>query len=441
MHYSYILRCEDQSLYTGYTNDIKKRLLSHLSGRGAKYTRSHKPKYLVHIECFLDKSEALKREAEIKAYSKNEKESLCNIKFPISRLLGKKVIAEKLLSWYQANKRPLPWRDDPIIPYQIWLSEIMAQQTRMTTVVPYYEAFLEKFPDIESLASAKEDDVLKQWEGLGYYSRARNLHKAAKLLNSEYDAQLPKTAKELKKLPGIGDYTAAAIASIAFGEAVPAVDGNVLRVASRLEAFGEDISLPKSKESISKIVGKWIPKDASGDFTQAMMELGAVICTPKQASCASCPLKEICLAFSIGLVSNLPFKQSAKKPKILHRAVLLMQDENERWLLRKRKERLLNGLWEFPGWDCKAGQEKASLKKLLQSWNLPSTKNLKSIGHAKHVFTHLQWEMEGYYIQTQATFKAPDGYEWKDASVFEKEAWPTALQFYRKQALKISSKP
>ena len=204
-------------------------------------------------------------------------------------------IVEPLLFWYQKNKRSLPWRDQPT-PYRVWVSEIMLQQTRVEAVKPYFERFLSQLPSIEALASCPEDRLLKLWEGLGYYSRARNLQKAARLLVEQYGGQLPADYRQLTALPGIGDYTAGAIASIAFGIAVPAVDGNVLRVISRILCCGDDIGLPQTKQSFRQLLLPVVPQHSAGDFNQALMELGATVCLPSSARCLLCPLAALCRA-------------------------------------------------------------------------------------------------------------------------------------------------
>lgn len=262
-------------------------------------------------------------------------------------------ISIPLLAWYSENRRSLPWRDDPSA-YHVWISEIMLQQTRVEAVKGYYTRFLERFPDIFTLARAEEDTVLKLWEGLGYYSRARNLQKAARVLVSEYGGEMPRNAKELKKLPGIGPYTAAAIASIAFGEKIPAVDGNLLRVFSRLTLYEKEIRTLAALKAAEAFFLAEMPADHPGDFNQALMDLGAGICTPGGTPvCGNCPLLLLCLAAAQDRAAGLPLMPAKKARRIERHTILVIRDDG-RILLRKRPDRgLLAGLYEFPnenGW-------------------------------------------------------------------------------------------
>jgi len=222
------------------------------------------------------------------------------------------MISAQLLAWFRVNKRPLPWRESKT-PYTIWISEIMLQQTRVNQVIKFYLCFMEKFPDIKSLAAASEQEVLKYWQGLGYYSRGRNIHKAAIQINTLYNNQFPTQYESIKKLPGVGPYTAGAIASIAFHSPVVAIDGNVLRVISRLFAVNTAINTSEGKKIITGIVEDILPKKQPGDFNQALMELGALVCKPKNPDCDSCPLKNYCIAFQQGIQYQLPKKISNKK--------------------------------------------------------------------------------------------------------------------------------
>jgi len=257
-------------------------------------------------------------------------------------------IRRRLLAAYDAGKRDLPWREETD-PYRIWVSEIMLQQTRVETVLPYYGRWVERFPTVEALAEAKEDEVLKLWEGLGYYSRARRLHEGARVLKERYSGELPGNNEELRELPGIGDYTAGAIASIAFGEAVPAVDGNVKRVLSRLY----DLPAPAPVE-LKRIAGGLVDSDRPGDFNQALMELGALVCLPRSPRCGECPIRTQCLALERGTVPDRPAPK-AKKPVpevdlVVLVAVARGSDGEKKLLLRKRPgSGLLAGMWEFPG--------------------------------------------------------------------------------------------
>ncbi|MFT5126410.1 MAG: A/G-specific adenine glycosylase [Rhodothermales bacterium] len=256
------------------------------------------------------------------------------------------MLTDRILAWYAANKRPMPWRDQPNA-YRVWISEIMLQQTQVATVIPYFKRFVDRFPDIASLAEAEQDDVLKLWEGLGYYSRARNLHKAAKLVIDSHDGQIPGSFCELCKLPGLGDYTAAAIASIVYGEAIPAVDGNVLRVVARWRGLPDDIGKTSTRDSIRAWLTPFT-SPAPADFNQAMMELGALVCRPRQPRCLACPLQSECVALATGRIDELPVKARRKPVPTRTRLAAVIRDD-DRILLRQRSDNeMLGGLWGLP---------------------------------------------------------------------------------------------
>ncbi|MDX9981535.1 MAG: A/G-specific adenine glycosylase [Lentisphaeria bacterium] len=255
----------------------------------------------------------------------------------------------RLLAWYRRHQRQLPWRDDPS-PYRVWVSEIMLQQTRVVAVQPYFARFLDRFPSLESLAAADQEEVLKVWEGLGYYSRARNLHRAARLVVAERGGLIPATSVELAELPGVGPYTAAAIASIAFGEATPVVDGNVLRVVARHRAWREDIAAVRTRNRVRASLEEAIA--VSGDpssFNQAMMELGALVCTPRQPQCVVCPLAGDCRALAENVVAELPVKRKRGAVPCYEIAVGLVFDGELVFIARRGEDQMLGGLWEFPG--------------------------------------------------------------------------------------------
>lgn len=263
----------------------------------------------------------------------------------------------RLLDWYRRQKRDLPWRRTRD-PYRIWVSETMLQQTRVETVIPYYERFLERFPTVTDLAAAPEADVLKAWEGLGYYSRARRLHEAAKVIAERYGGVFPDDPEAVAALPGVGPYTKGAMLSIAFGRPEPAVDGNVMRVLSRFFLIRDDIAKPATRAKMEKFARRLIPEDAAGDFNQALMELGATVCVPKAPTCLVCPVMERCGARLAGEEEELPVKAKAKPPRTERRLVAWIVDGQGRLLIRQRPERgLLAGMWELPHVEATAAEE------------------------------------------------------------------------------------
>ena len=344
------------------------------------------------------------------------------------------LIAQPLLHWFWANHRVLPFRSDPT-PYHVWVSEIMLQQTRVAAAVPYYERFVQELPDIPALAACEEERLLKLWEGLGYYSRVRNLQKAARIVCEQYGGQLPGDLAALKKLPGIGDYTAGAIASIGFGIPAPAVDGNVLRVFARLYNDEGDIMQPAVKAATTQKVMAQQPAEAPGDFNQALMELGALVCTPGQPDCAACPLQALCLGRQSGNPARLPQKAPKKARKKCELTLCLAQDAAGRWLLQKRGEQgVLAGLWQPPVLAEEALDEKKALaaaQKLLPAAMLLKEKPLK----AKHIFTHLEWHMTAYVMAAPCT-PPPEGCVWASPAQLEQEyTLPGAFKTLRKRML------
>lgn len=315
-------------------------------------------------------------------------------------------IAAPLLAWYDNGRRILPWREDPT-PYHVWISEIMLQQTRVEAVKPYYDRFLQALPDIESLAAADDEKLLKLWEGLGYYNRARNLKKAAQILVSEYGGQMPDEYEKILSLPGIGSYTAGAIASIAFGKPRPAVDGNVLRILSRLRADDRDILQANVKKSVEEELLDVMPADRPGDFNQALMELGAMVCIPNGApKCDLCPWNRLCLARAEGRTAELPQK-AKKKPRSVEEKTILVIQDGERIVLRKRPEKgLLAGMYEFPSMEGYCSEERALayLRKLGFS-----PLRIRKLPPAKHVFTHKEWHMKGYLVRVDELARKGEG--------------------------------
>lgn len=305
-------------------------------------------------------------------------------------------INDPLLAWYDRGHRILPWREDAT-GYHVWLSEIMLQQTRVEAVKPYYERFLKILPDIPSLAGANEDVLLKLWEGLGYYNRVRNMQKAAKLVMEEYGGRLPEDYDELCKLPGIGSYTAGAVSSIAYGKLSPAVDGNVLRVVSRLCMEEADILNTQVKKRIEQELLAIMPKDRPGDFNQAMMELGAMVCIPNgMAKCQECPLAAVCRAYQADRVLEFPVKSKKKPRNIEKKTVLVIRDENRAAIRKRENKGLLAGLYEFPTLEGHKTPEQ--VVSYLREIGLHPI-FIKQLETSKHIFTHKEWHMTGYVVR------------------------------------------
>ena len=336
-------------------------------------------------------------------------------------------LAELLLPWYDIHARALPWRQH-ITPYSVWISEIMLQQTRIEAAKGYYTRFLQALPDMRSLAGADEAVVLKLWEGLGYYSRARNLHKTAKLVMRDHGGQLPADAAALRKLPGIGDYTAGAIASIAFGLPEPAVDGNVLRICARLTCCEQSIADTGTKKAFTEALRSVYPAARCGEFTSALMELGETVCTPGTPDCGSCPLASRCAAMAAERQTDFPVIPDKKPRRIQPKTVLLLH-HNGRFALRQRPDKgLLAGLWEFPCADTVLDAAQA-MKKAASFGCAPVS--AEACGSAVHIFTHLEWHMTGYRIECDA---APDCFVWAAPDEIRSQyALPTAFRAYKSQ--------
>ena len=327
-------------------------------------------------------------------------------------------IQKPLLDWYSQEKRSLPWRENSL-PYHVWLSEIMLQQTRVEAVKPYYDRFLKELPDIASLAKIEEERLLKLWEGLGYYNRVKNMQKAAKQIIADYDGQMPQEWLELQTLPGIGSYTAGAIASIAYGKKAPAVDGNVLRVLARLTADNRDISDAKVKKAVEEALLLVIPEECPGEYNQALMELGAMVCLPNgKPKCEVCPLKELCLAHKRGCEEEYPKKPPKKKRKIEEKTVLILQDETRAALTKRGESGLLAGFYEFP---CLPGKKtEAQTLAYLRELGFVSLR-IQKIGEAKHIFTHKEWHMTGYCVRTDELMDKREAAECAGFIFVEKE--------------------
>lgn len=334
-------------------------------------------------------------------------------------------VPERLLGWYGKNARILPWRDRPE-PYRVWVSEIMLQQTRVEAVKPYYERFLRELPTVRDLAEAPEEQLLKLWEGLGYYNRVRNLQKGARKIVEDYGGEVPPSFEALRGLPGIGDYTAGAIASIAFGIPVPAVDGNVLRVRARVLNDPSDILNPKVKKLAEEQIKRIIPKDRAGDFNQALMELGAMVCLPNGvAKCLYCPLNGICTAYREGTVMELPVKTKKQPRKIEEKTVFLISCGKAVALRRRPEKGLLSGLWELPWAEGFLNAEDA--ERQLEAWRL-QPRQLRELDGAKHIFTHIEWRMHAF--QAEAGERTA-GFEWVSREDLQKDVTlPFAFKAY-----------
>ncbi len=320
-------------------------------------------------------------------------------------------IAPALLDWFYQNKRILPFRTDPS-PYHVWVSEIMLQQTRVSAALPYYERFLAALPDIPALAACEEEKLHKLWEGLGYYSRVRNLQKAAKIVCAQYGGQLPADYDALRELPGIGDYTAGAIASISFGLPVPAVDGNVLRVFARLYDDARLITDPAVKKAFTARVMEHQPPEQAGDYNQALMELGALVCVPNGAPlCAACPLHDLCKARAAGTAPTLPRKAAPKARKVAPVTVALVESGGN-FLIRQRPEKgLLAGLWEPLLWEGEALTPGELHEKLTAMGLICEAEAIAPLPEAKHIFSHIEWRMTQYAVPAPPQ-PAPEGTVW-----------------------------
>ena len=331
-----------------------------------------------------------------------------------------------LLAWYRASARDLPWRKTRD-PYRIWVSEIMLQQTRVAAVLGYYARFLEAFPTVEALASAPEEHLMKLWEGLGYYSRARNLQKAARLVTER--GGFPDTYEGLLELPGIGDYTASAIASASFARREAAVDGNVLRVITRLTDDHSDVALPQTKKAIRSQVQEIFP-EAGADtriFNQSLMELGAVVCVPNgPPKCLFCPARDLCLGRARGTAESLPVKAPKKSRRVEERTVFLLLREGRAALRKRPASGLLAGLWEFPNVESALDEPAAAVA--VRAWGLEPLAWKRRLT-AKHIFSHVEWHMTGYALEVSG--EGPEDFTWVDT--LERHAVPSAFSRFTEE--------
>ena len=337
-------------------------------------------------------------------------------------------VTGRLLDWYSTHRRDLPWRESAD-PYRVWVSEIMLQQTRVAAVLPYYRRWMEALPDVAALAAVEEDRLMKLWEGLGYYSRARNLQRAAKVVMENHGGRFPDTFEGLRALPGIGDYTAGAVASIAFHRPVPAVDGNVLRITARLAALGEDILSPGGRRLFTDMVAELVPPDRPGDFNQALMDLGATVCLPNgQPDCGACPLAALCAAHAAGRETDFPVKRKKQTRRREEMTVYLLLREGRIALRRREARGLLAGLWEFPHIPGTLTEEEAAGP--LDRWGLTPLQWRQRIT-ARHIFTHVEWHMTGYLLEVRGTGA---DFTWADPAALETLAVPSAFAKYLEAA-------
>lgn len=338
-------------------------------------------------------------------------------------------IAAPLVAWYRLHERAFPWRTDPS-PYRVWVSEIMLQQTRIEAALPYFERFMEALPTIADLATASEDVLLKLWEGLGYYSRVRNLQKAARQVMDAFGGELPSSYEELITLSGIGEYTAGAIASISFGQRVAAVDGNVLRVLARLTNDEGDVMQPSVRKRLAALVNEIVPADHPGDFNQGLMELGETICLPNaMPRCAECPIREYCAVAGTERAAQLPTRAAPKKRRTEKRTVLtvLSDEQPPRVLLHRRESSgLLGGMWELPNLLC--GPHDLAISALLEQWGA-CVLSREPAPAGKHVFSHVEWHLNGLILRVEP-FDPPADYRWVNREQLNEYALPTAFRLY-----------
>ena len=376
--------------------------------------------------------EARKQGVKVLAYDCLVTENSMKIDEPVPVYLGDvDRMVEPLFNWFKESARVLPWRQEPTA-YHVWVSEIMLQQTRVEAVKPYYDRFMSLFPNVQALANAEDEVLLKAWEGLGYYNRVRNLKKAAIEICEKYDGIIPSNYEEIIKLPGIGSYTAGAVLSIAYNKQVPAVDGNVLRVLSRIRGDYRDVLDNKVKQEIEADVRSFMPKEASS-FNQAMMELGALVCVPNGApKCDICPAREVCYAKKHSCSSELPVKAPKKKRTIEEKTVLIIQDGNKTVLKKRPEEGLLAGMYEFPMLEGVKSKEEVLAYLKEEGFNLL---HIKKAPDVKHIFSHKEWHMTGYVIRVDELepFLGKEEFlfvETKEAE--EKYPLPSAFKVYSK---------
>lgn len=319
-----------------------------------------------------------------------------------------KRITKALMKWYQKHARNLPWRGS-IDPYKIWISEVMLQQTRIETVIPYFEKWMSKFPDLESVSKSSEEEVLRIWEGLGYYSRARNIYKTANIIKEEFHGSFPEDEKMVRNLPGIGDYITGAILSIAFQQKKPALDGNGVRVIARLFDFLEPVNIKKNRHYLRDKLVELLPEESPGDFNQALMDLGATICIPSDPKCTYCPLKKYCESFKNGTQTLLPVKKKKKQIPYHQVVAAIIENEKNEVLIDKRPSKgLLGGLWEFPGGKVEKNEsnEDALIRELNEELGI-LVKPLRKFGIYKHAYTHFRVTVHTFFAALEKGHPIP----------------------------------
>jgi A/G-specific adenine glycosylase len=368
---------------------------------------------------------------------------------------------EDFIEWYEKEKRNLPWRVN-LDPYRIWISEIMLQQTRVDTVIDYYYRFMDWFPTIKALAEAPDDKLLKAWEGLGYYSRARNLKIAAQQIVTDFNGEMPKTIEEIRQLKGIGPYTAGAIGSIAFQLPEPAIDGNVMRVVSRLFEISDNIAKASSRKVFEEAMYKIIDQKRPGDFNQAMMDLGSAICTPTSPKCDQCPIQKYCLSYEKNTMTNFPVKSKKLKPKDVYYIGGIIENKQQEFLLEQRDSKgLLANMWLFPIKEVSKerfeflqktwGKEEAQLSLDFEEPLLVAEENpeifeeyeqvvwqKRALGEVTHIFSHLKWHVLVFYGRQTGTMTTNENQIWSTKEEFSSYVFPKPQQkmveLYKKES-------
>jgi len=336
---------------------------------------------------------------------------------------------EKLEKWYQAHQRKLPWRESHD-PYRIWISEVMLQQTQVKTAIPYFLNFIDHFPTLQDLAESDLGTVLKMWEGLGYYARARNFHKAAAIITKDLNGVIPDDISQFKKLPGVGDYIGAAVQSIAFGHPFAVVDGNVKRVLARLYCIKYPVNTPASHKQFKEYADSLLDKKEPGTFNQAMMELGALLCTPRNPQCNTCPISEFCKAALSDKVEMFPIRVKAKKVPTYHIAAGVVRKKGKLLITRRKFEGLLGGLWEFPGGKLKKNEDASSacIRELREETGI-TTQIESHLTTIHHAYTHFKIQMDIFYchyISGRIRLNGPIDFRWIRLKEIDNFAFPKA---------------